>query len=268
MSTAIAFEPWIAFRKPNSKARLRLFCFPYAGAGAVIFRTWSDALPEDVEVCPVQYPGRGTRPMEPPFTEIPPLVQALTQALMPLLDKPFAFFGHSLGALVAFELARQLRRQLGRQPVRLYVSASRAPRIPRRDPPIHALPDADFLLELGRLNGIPEILLEDVDLMQIALPVLRADFALYETYAYFPEAPLACVITGLGGSQDHRVRRGDLDAWRDETDGAFSLRIFPGDHFFLNTMRPLLLQTLSEDLERHAANAACPLASDRSKDSA
>jgi medium-chain acyl-[acyl-carrier-protein] hydrolase len=248
VTTATALEPWIAFGTPNPKARLRLFCFPYAGTGGSIFRTWPGGLPEDVEVCPVQYPGRGTRPMETPFTAISPLVQALAQALLPLLDKPFAFFGHSLGALVAFELARQLRRQSGPQPVRLFVSADRAPRSPRRDRPINALPEADFLVELVRLNGTPRKVLEDAELMQIMLPVLRADFAIYETYAYSPEPPLACVIAGLGGLQDQRVRRDDLAAWRDETDDAFSLRMFPGDHFFLNTAQPLLLQALSQDL--------------------
>jgi medium-chain acyl-[acyl-carrier-protein] hydrolase len=186
--------------------------------------------------------------MEPLFTGLSPLVQALAQGLKPLLDMPFAFFGHSLGALVGFELARELRRQSGPQPVRLYVSADRAPRIPRRDPPIHALPEADFRVALSRLNGVPGKVLQDMELMQIVLPVLRADFAIYETYAYSSEPPLACVISGLGGLQDRRVRRDDLEAWCDETDDAFSLRMFPGDHFYLNTAQPFVLQALSDDL--------------------
>lgn len=246
--TSAAAAPWIAFRKPNPKARLRLFCFPYAGTGAAIFRGWPEGLPADVEVCPVQYPGRGTRPMETPFTEISSLVPALAEGVMPLLDKPFAFFGHSLGALIAFELARALRRQSDAQPVRLFVSADRAPRSPRRGPPIHALPDADFLDELARLNGTPGNLLDDAELMQIMLPVLRADFAAYETYVYSAEPPLACPISGLGGLQDDRVRSSDLETWREETDRSFSLRMFPGGHFFLNTAQPLLLQALSQDL--------------------
>jgi medium-chain acyl-[acyl-carrier-protein] hydrolase len=127
--------------------------------------------------------------MEPLFTQLSPLIQALAQALLPLLDKPFAFFGHSLGALVSFELARQLRRQYGVQPVRLFVSASRAPPLPHRGLPVHTLPEGDFLAELRRLNGTPTEVLEHEELMQIALPVLRADFAVYETYVY-PPAPL------------------------------------------------------------------------------
>src|ERR1700694_2711560 len=160
-STTLACDQWIVRRKPGPHTRRRLFCFPYAGAGASIFRAWPDGLPTDVEVCPVQFPGRGTRLMERPFTRLSPLVEALAQALVPLLDKPFAFFGHSLGALVGFELARQLRRQTGVQPVRLFVSADRAPQIPPRDRPIHALPKGEFLVELRRLNGIPRKVLED-----------------------------------------------------------------------------------------------------------
>jgi surfactin synthase thioesterase subunit len=248
MTTATTVDSWIACRKQNPQARLRLFCFPYAGSGASIFRTWSDALPADVEVCPIQFPGRGTRLMETPFTQLSPLVQALAQALVPLLDKPFAFFGHSLGALVSFELARQLRRQAGIQPIHLFVSADRAPQIPQRDRPIHALPEREFLAELSRLNGIPGKVLEEPDLMQILLPVLRADFAVYETYAYSAEAPLNCPFSIFGGLQDTRVSRGDLEAWRNQTSVSFSLQMFPGDHFFLNTTQPLLLQLLSQEL--------------------
>jgi medium-chain acyl-[acyl-carrier-protein] hydrolase len=248
MTTTTAFDSWIAFRKLNPQARLRLFCFPYAGTGASIFRTWPDGLPADVEVCPVQFPGRGTRLMETPFTQLSHLVQALAQALVPLLDKPFAFFGHSMGALVGFELARQLRRQSGVQPVRLFVSAARAPQIPHRDRPIHALPEGEFLAELRRLNGIPEKVLEEAELMQIMLPVLRADFAVYETYVYSTEPPLHCPISTFGGLQDQRVSRGDLEAWREQTNGSFSLRMFPGDHFFWNTTQPLLREVLSQEL--------------------
>ncbi|MGB6484765.1 MAG: alpha/beta fold hydrolase [Candidatus Acidiferrales bacterium] len=248
MTTATAFDSWVPCRKPNPQARLRLFCFPYAGTGASIFRTWSDGLPADFEVCPVEFLGRGTRLMETPFTQLAPLVQVLAQDLVPLLDKPFAFFGHSLGALIGFELARQLRRQSGVQPVRLFVSADRAPQIPRRDRPLHALPDGEFLVELRRLNGIPRKVLEEVELMQIMLPVLRADFAVYETYVYSTEPPLNCPISAFGGLQDYRVNRSDLEAWRDQTSVSFSLRMFPGDHFFWHTAQPLLLQVLSQEL--------------------
>jgi medium-chain acyl-[acyl-carrier-protein] hydrolase len=252
VTTTTAFESWIAWRRPNPQARLRLFCFPYAGSGASIFRTWSDGLPPDVEVCPVQFPGRGARLMEAPFTALSPLVRALAHALAPLLDKPFGFFGHSLGALVGFELARQLRRQYCVQPVRLFVSANGAPQIPRRDRPIHTLPEGEFVAELRRLNGTPELLLEEAEFMQIMLPILRADFAVSETYAYSSGPPLDCHISGFGGLQDHRVSHGDLEAWRDQSSVSFSLRMFPGDHFFLNAAQPLLLELLSQELREDA----------------
>jgi amino acid adenylation domain-containing protein len=248
MSTVTAFDSWIAFRKPNPRARLRLFCFPYAGSGASIFRIWSDSLPADVELCPVELPGRGTRPMETPFTQLAPLVEALARALLPVLDKPFAFFGHSFGALVGFELARQLRRESGVQPVRLFVSADRAPQFFHRDRPMHALPEREFLIELRRLNGIPGEVLEEAELMQIMIPILRADLAVYETYEYSTELPLDCAITTYGGLQDHRVSQGHLEAWRDQTNASFSLRMFPGDHFFWHTTQPFFLRALSQDL--------------------
>jgi medium-chain acyl-[acyl-carrier-protein] hydrolase len=256
MTVASALNSWITCRKPSPQARLRLFCFPYAGGGVSIFRTWSDGLPADVEVCPIQLPGRGTRLMEPPFTRLSPLIQALAEALFPLLDMPFAFFGHSLGALVSFELARQLRRDCAVQPVRLFISADRAPQIPYRDPPIHSLPEGEFLVALRRLNGTPREVLDDQELRQIMLPLLRADFAVYETYGYSTEPPLNCPISAFGGLQDHRVNRGDLEAWRDQTSVSFSLRMFPGDHFFLNTTQPPLLEALSQEL-RGGQRASC-----------
>ena len=240
-------DRWIPSRKPDPKTRLRLFCFPYAGAGALIFRKWSDALPREVEVCPIQLPGRGTRLKEPPFTKLPSLIEALARALDPLLDKPFAFFGHSLGALIGFELARQIRRQYGLIPVRLFASAGCAPQIPHRALPIHTLPDNQFLAELRRLNGTPRELLDHEELMEVMLPILRADFALYETYLYSTEPPLSCPISAFGGLQDRRVSASDLEAWRSQTSASFSLRMFPGDHFFLK--EPLLLQVLSQELQ-------------------
>ncbi len=239
---------WIPGRKPGPQTRLRLFCFPYAGGSASIFRVWPSALPADIEACPIQLPGRGNRLRERPFTDLSSLIEVLAQTLSSLLDKPFAIFGHSLGALVGFELARQFRRQYGVSPARLFVSAGCAPQTPRRGSPIHTLPAKEFLAEVRRLNGIPKEVLEHEELMEIVIPLLRADFALYETYVYSAEPPLNCPISAFGGLQDSKVTRSDLEAWRDQTTRAFSLRMLPGDHFFLNTTQPLLLQMLSEEL--------------------
>jgi medium-chain acyl-[acyl-carrier-protein] hydrolase len=241
-------DSWIAGRKPNPDARLRLFCFPYAGGAASVFRNWSDGLPADVEVCPIQFPGRGTRLTEPPFSQLSQLVEALTETLLPLLDKPFALFGHSLGSLVIFELARRLRANHQVRPVRLFVSAGPAPQIPHRGHPIHSLPEKEFAAELHRLNGTPAELLNHDELMEIVLPSLRADFALYESYQYSSGPPLNCPISTFGGLSDQKVSHSDLEAWREQTSLSFSIRMFPGDHFFLKTTQPLLLRAISQQL--------------------
>jgi len=248
MTTTSAFDTWVSWHKPNPQASLRLFCFPYAGGAALTFRTWSNSLPMAFEVCPVELPGRGKRITSAPFTRLQPLVQAIAQALLPHLDKPFAFFGHSMGGLVSFEVARLLRKKYGLNPVHLFVSGYRAPQVPDPDPPIHALPEPEFLEELRRLNGTPEAVLENAELMQLLLPALRADFAVIETYAYIPESPLDCPITAFGGLQDREVSCDHLEAWREQTHAAFSLQMLPGDHFFLHSAQPLLLQSLSQEL--------------------
>lgn len=241
-------DSWIQHGQPKLRSRLRLFCFPYAGGGASIFRTWSENLPPDIEVCPVQLPGRESRLLETPFTHIPSLIEPLAQALLPYMDKPYAFFGHSMGALVSFELARSLRRQHSIGPVRLFVSGRRAPQLPDPDSPIHHLPESAFLDELRRLQGTAEEVLRDTELLQLLLPLLRADFAMCETYLYTSGEPLACPISAFGGLQDDEVPRYELAAWREQTWGTFKLRFFVGNHFFLHTARTSLLQALSQDL--------------------
>lgn len=252
MKTSSTFNSWVTCPKPNPQAKLRLFCFHYAGGGALSFRTWSDSLPLTVEVCPIELPGRGFRLMEPPFTRLEPLIQAIAHALLPCLDKPFAFFGHSMGGLVSFELAQILRKKYDLSPVHLFVSGRRAPQVPDPKPPIHALAEPAFLEELRRLNGTPEAVLENAELMQLLLPTLRADFAVIETYVYAPEPPLDCPITAFGGLQDREVSCDDLKAWQEQTNAAFSLQMLPGNHFFLHSAQPLLLQSLSRELHRIA----------------
>ena len=239
---------WVRRFTPRPKAHLRLFCFPYAGGGASLYREWSKALPLDVEVCSIQIPGREDRLQEEPITSISLLVQALSYAIRPYLDRPFAFWGHSMGTLISFELARLLRRKGMPEPSHLFVSARRAPQISNARAAIHQLPDLEFMEGIRRLNGTPEAVLRNGELMELLLPTLRADFALVETYTYFHESPLDCSISVFGGLQDSLVGYGDLEAWDIQTRQNFKVRMFDGDHFFLHGSKRQLLWAVSHDL--------------------
>lgn len=194
--------------------------------------------------------------MEKPFSRISPLVSALEQVLLPLLDQPFAFFGHSMGALVGFELTRLLRKKGGPQPLHLFVSGAAAPHLPPREIPIYALPEREFIKALHSLNGTPKELLESEELMQLILPTLRADFAVCDTYTYKNGPALRCPITVCGGTRDRKLSRSDLQAWRSETDASFSVQMFPGDHFFLHTAQSQLLALLSHELDQFVRHTA------------
>jgi medium-chain acyl-[acyl-carrier-protein] hydrolase len=183
---------------------------------------------------------------------MPLLIQELQRVLDPYFGVPFAFFGHSLGGFIGFELARALRRQGRRGPVHLFIAGSRAPQLPSRLPELHRLPDAEFIKELGRYGGTPEEAVKDVDLMRLLLPMLRADFSLTETNEYAEEPPLEMPISVFGGLEDPVVERFELTAWRDQTTRALTLRMLPGGHFFVQSARSLLLSSLAEDLEESA----------------
>ncbi|PYT09308.1 MAG: putative thioesterase [Acidobacteria bacterium] len=240
-------DSWVTYPRPNSSARLRLFCFPYAGGGSLVFRKWPDQLAENIEVCSLQLPGREARLNDQPFTQLLPLAETIAEAMMPHLDKPFVLFGHSMGAKISFEVARCLRRKYAVQPVHLFVSGARAPQLPSTEPPTYDLPKAEFVEKLRSLNGTPKEVLEHPELLELLIPRLRADFEVVQTYVYNADAPLECPITVYGGLQDE-MSRTQLDAWRQQTRGPFKVRMFPGDHFFIRTCEPLVLQTLSREL--------------------
>lgn len=249
---------WLPHYKPHPEAKLRLFCFAHSGAGASTFFPWMSQLPSTFEICPVQLPGREMRLAEPPFRRIKPLIETLGPILCPFLDRPFAFFGHSMGALICFELARYLRRQYGLTPAHLIVSGHRAPQVPDADSPFHTLPEPDFIEKLRDLNGTSAEVLADPELLSLLLPTLRADFELCETYAYQSEAPLECPITAFNGLQDKNVSREEANAWSEQTKATFKLRMFPGDHFYLKTHQPLVLRMLTQELHTISNSLSLP----------
>lgn len=223
---------WIVCPLPRAQPRLRLFCCAYAGGSAWVFRTWAEQLPITVEVCAVELPGRGKRLIEPALTDMFSLIQALGPELLPYLDRPFACFGHSLGALVVFELCRWLRRTVQLTPTLFWASAARAPQLSANKSPIHTLPDPDFITALRRYNGTPTNVLNNAELMALMLPTLRADFSVLETYQYQPSALLTYPIIGLWGQQDTIVSQAEVAAWQAHA-SSFSIESIPGNHFFM-----------------------------------
>jgi medium-chain acyl-[acyl-carrier-protein] hydrolase len=226
-----------------------LFIFPYAGAGPAAFGKWASEFTDYIELWLAHFPGRGSRHTESPIKELDILVESTQQAIQPLLDKPFAFFGHSLGGLVAFELSRSLTRANLPQPNVLFISACGAPHLPDPNPPIHALPDSEFTKALQDLNGIPEEISTHPELMEILLPVLRADFEAAENYQYSSsERPLARPIVAFGGEDDPRVSRERMEGWASQTSSGFRSIYFLGDHFYFNSVREEIVQSITREI--------------------
>jgi medium-chain acyl-[acyl-carrier-protein] hydrolase len=239
---------WVQISSPRPAARLRLICLPPAGGAASRYRGWAALLPEDIEVLSVQLPGRESRFTEDPFTSMEQLIGPLVDGLASYLTRPFALFGHSMGALIAFELARRMR-SWGQAPVHLFASGCRAPHLPSRSPDWHTLPDPEFIAVIRRLGGIPPDLLTEPHFLDAMLPALRSDCTLSETYSPRPEAPLRCPVTAFGGLRDPEVLPADVQAWSTHTTGPFRVHFLPGDHFFINSARPQLLRLVAAALE-------------------
>lgn len=237
-------------RQPS--ANLLTFCLPYAGGGASNFKNWQPRLQGLTDVCPILLPAREARFRDPPYRRMQPLVDAIVDALQPNLDRPFALFGHSMGALIAFEVARKLERMVGtrqKELVCLFVSGSRPPHATWSDAGIYTLPDADFLACLhDRYHAIPDVVRDNPELAQIVLPALRADFELLETYRCEDTSPLVCPIVAYGGARDSTVTADELGTWCRYTTAPFRSRLFPGDHFFLRTAESDLLADLAAQL--------------------
>jgi medium-chain acyl-[acyl-carrier-protein] hydrolase len=239
--------PWLVRPRPRAEAKMRLFCFPYAGGSAAVFREWSERLGPSVEVWSIEYPGRGTRRSEKPFNQLSPLVDALLPELRSELTVPFAFFGHSMGALVALEILERLAMEDGPEAMCFFPSACRPPWCEARRPPTFDLPEPEFIQEVIALGGTPEELLADKTLAELFLPFLRADFQAAQTYSREIKVKLRCPILVYGGLDDPDVSREDLSRWQDVCETS-SVRMFPGDHFYLHSAMESLMRVLSRDL--------------------
>ena len=222
--------------KPRPEAAFKLFCFPHAGGGPIAFFNWSEQLGGDIECVCVQYPGRGQRLREEPLTCIHDVVDDVMDAFVDSCQKPFAFYGHSFGGVVAFELARRMRRDRMPEPSHLFVGATRPPHLEFLFPPIHHLPEQEFVENIQRrYSGIPAAISQDPEIMKMFMPALRADFTAYETYRFRSEDPLNIPITAFAGAEDRAVKPECLHNWELHTSAGFEMEILPGGHFFSST---------------------------------
>lgn len=244
----LAIESPFVHRAARPRPAVRLVCLPYAGGGASVFDDWPELLPERIEPLAIQLPGREERQAEEPFTALAPLVRVLTQVLRPYLQVPVALFGHCAGSLLAFELARELRRRLGADVRHLFVASHAAPNVPIPGQGIHRLPDDRLKERLREIGGTPDVVLANAELLDFLLPSLRADFALWDGYRWADGAPLACAVTAFGGRWDTGLDAGDLEAWRRHALGAFRLRILEGGHFLVSDAASELTGAIAEEL--------------------
>jgi surfactin synthase thioesterase subunit len=229
-------------------AGIRLFCFAHAGGGPSFFRAWRTVLAPEIDVRPVLLPGRESRVRELPYRRMEQLLDPLCAALAPYLDRPYALFGHSMGSIIAYEVARRLSAHAGREPGCVLVSGRRAPALPARRRKFSALPEPEFLTAIAALNGTPPEVLSQPQLIQLLIPALRADFELNETYQPLPGPLLDCPVAAYMGLGDPEVTPGELLGWHAETSAEFTLRTFAGDHFYLRGGRPDVLSAVRRDL--------------------
>lgn len=237
---------WFGARGLNDPAPVRLFCFAHAGGGGAFFWPWRELLAPHVAVVPVILPGREGRAREAPYRRMADLVDPLVTALIPHLDRPFAFFGHSLGAAVAFAAAHRLGEE--HAPRRLFVSGRRPPALPGRRPDLHRLPHDRFVEAVAGMGGTPREVLLNRDLLDVFLPRLRADFELNETYRPPPGMRVPCAVSAFTGDSDPEVDTVEMAAWQSVTDGEFVLRVFRGGHFYLVDAAAALSRVILSEL--------------------
>jgi medium-chain acyl-[acyl-carrier-protein] hydrolase len=238
------------FPKRNESAIIRLVCFAYAGGSAGIYFPWAEQLPEFVELVAVQLPGRAERMGELPHTDISSVISELYGTVPVLFDKPFCFFGHSLGARIITELTLHIQANGGRMPLELFVSGSRAPQVKRSldEKVLNNLPKLEFIKELRELDGTPQEILESEELMRFVEPMLRADFKLAEEYLFTNKAKVNTNVTIFGGYSDVEITESQLDKWADIFTGSAERCMFNGGHFFIHESKKDVLSCISNKL--------------------
>jgi surfactin synthase thioesterase subunit len=246
MTGSRSTSEWIVRHNQNPRATLNLFCFPHAGAGASMFRRWHLALPEDVQVLAVQPPGRENRYREPGLNDLQQLADQATDALRPTLrEGPFALYGHSLGSLLAFEVARRLHGEA--TPTHLLASGRNAPQCPNRAGP-NLWDDETLIGLLRRLDGTAGSLLSHREFLEMFLPVFRIDYQAYAGYAYRPGPRLRCPITAFAGAQDPETQPDGVRAWAEQTTVGFEMFVVPGNHFFPISHEEVVVQLVAARL--------------------
>jgi pyochelin biosynthetic protein PchC len=228
---------------------MRLVCFPHAGGAATYYFPMSQAFTPRIEVSAMQYPGRQDRRHEAFVGTVDELADRVFAVLRDGSDRPFAFFGHSMGAVLAFEVAQRFERHTAQTPVHLFVSGRGAPSR-YRGGTVHTRTDKGILDELRRIGGTDERFLADPELVATVLGVTRNDYRAVETYSWRPQAPLSCPITALVGDADPQATVPDAGGWSDHTTGPFDLRVFPGGHFYLDRQRARVVETITAALDR------------------
>ncbi|MDC0710140.1 alpha/beta fold hydrolase [Stigmatella sp. ncwal1] len=241
-------KTWFPYVKARADARLRLVCFPFAGGTASSMQRWAEQIP-GVEVLAAQYPGRETRFGETPFRDVRTMAAALGPVVRSLADRPFAFFGYSMGTLVAVEVTRWLLREGAPLPVGLLVAAGTPPGR-RKVRPLYALPEKEFIEALERYGGTPPQVLAHKDLMEMLAPMLRADFEIVDTYKVIDESPLPLPLSAFAGDADPHAMPDVMEGWKDLTSKDFSFQVFPGEHFFIHSAAEALREAIERSLLR------------------
>jgi medium-chain acyl-[acyl-carrier-protein] hydrolase len=239
---------WFLVTRPKPQATYRLFCFPYAGGSASIYTSWGALLPDTVELVAIQPPGRANRLSEGLMTSVREMGAALAQQMPSWLDRPYLIYGHSLGAIVGFEMLHALASTGLPMPLRFFSAARRSPQTTPLQPPIHDYPLEEFKAELRKLNGTPEHILQNQELMQIFVPILRADLQAAHTYHRAPDVQLDCEVSLFSGARDDKVTPEEIRGWQAHFRKPADFRSFPGGHFFMEDDKQSVVNAICESL--------------------